>query len=476
MDQPLLADWRIRGRARYSEALLNSLNINRMPPQAVERAMDDTVVRVGTDFSLPPPEAGEREGSLDPYGLVYAIFFLPEWPCSFHGMVIFITADEFFALKFRGSRYEATFSNFFSAVASTTNLVALVYALATQRKIAFRFRWFVVSEIYGRCLRWLVIMVGMAIVLAVYSQVRTFSPEANFWIAVGLLLIGTLSCSFLSSDVLALAATMNPFYVQGALLGRPLRAYWYHWLSCSWSARHEDALIQQGLVYFTSAFGVTLLSAVSFYYLQKHPLYGYARVELDPPCEEATKEASQSVGEQWVVVKGLVREQPAPVFHLFLTFAITLSVFPSLTASVRSVHPTGFVANHFSPLSFVVFNLGDLRVADRFASGVELLSFGRLALIPIFLLSNLDLGAGIPPAFPAWLASDAVYFLAMAALSVTNGYLGSVLMMSAPAQTRDLDHRGTMASVMSLTLTVGLTAGSLLSFAVKALACGCNPF
>ncbi|KAJ9048456.1 hypothetical protein DSO57_1034948 [Entomophthora muscae] len=493
MDTRLLGDKGATARSINSQALASSSKQTPLLKKVNMGSSHYTALNSGSNLEYPNQLLDQESGiPVDNYGIVYMIFFLTGVAMLLPWNV-FITADAFFALKFKGSKYETTFQNFFSAISSTTNLVVLVYALATQKK----------KNMYNRCLRWLVVMVLMFVVLTLYSQNRSFGPELNFWIAVVLLFIGAVSCSFLSSDVLALAATMNPIYVQGGIAGQALAGLLVSvaQLIVSFTGDqqekknkglgiaptpHNDAIIEQALIYFTSAFFITLFSTISFYYLQRHPLFSYTCIELDASDEDdAGKTLQETLLEQWRIVKNLVCEQLDLVFYLFLAFTITLALFPSLTASVRSVNSSGFVAKYFTQLSFVAYNVGDLigRYLPTISGlliesprGIGMLSFGRLSLIPVFLMSYLDLGAGVEPAFPAFLASDFMFFLAMAVLSITNGYLGSVLMMSAPARTRDVSHRGTMASVMSLTLTIGLTSGSILSFPIRAIACGCNPF
>ncbi|KAJ9060468.1 hypothetical protein DSO57_1030637 [Entomophthora muscae] len=68
----------------------------------------------------------------------------------------------------------------------------------------------------------MIIMVLMFVLLTLYSQNSFMSPELNFWIALILLFIGAMSCSFLCSDVLAIAATIQPLYVQGGVAGQAL--------------------------------------------------------------------------------------------------------------------------------------------------------------------------------------------------------------------------------------------------------------
>ena len=64
----------------------------------------------------------------------------------------------------------------------------------------------------------------------------------------------------------------------------------------------------------------------------------------------------------------------------------------------------------------------------------------------------------------------------------SNGYLCSLCMMAAPSLEHNPRLRGRVedvdvaATVASFFLVAGLAAGSIASFAVKGVICGCNPF
>jgi len=243
----------------------------------------------------------------------------------------------------------------------------------------------------------------------------------------------------------------------------------------------EEIILKQALWYFSTALIITLLSTISLLYLPRNSQFR----AIDLKSENESLNNNQQLSERWALIKELVKEQPESVLYIFLTFSVTLSIFPGLIPSARSTETEGFLHTFFLSICFIVFNLGDL--AGRSLptiTGTELLStkaigwltFSRLLFIPVFLMSHLDLGYDITPALPAIFANDAIFFVSLTTLALTNGYLSSILMMTAPSRTSNPEHRGTMASVMSLTLGLGLLTGSLLSFPVRVVACACNPF
>ena len=80
------------------------------------------------------------------------------------------------------------------------------------------------------------------------------------------------------------------------------------------------------------------------------------------------------------------------------------------------------------------------------------------------------------------ISSDVLFMLLMMCFGLTNGYVSSMCMMAAPSlehnprldgRTEDVDVAATVASFF---LVGGLAVGSILSFAVRAMVCDCNPF
>ncbi|KAG6856709.1 hypothetical protein H0H87_001498 [Tephrocybe sp. NHM501043] len=80
------------------------------------------------------------------------------------------------------------------------------------------------------------------------------------------------------------------------------------------------------------------------------------------------------------------------------------------------------------------------------------------------------------------ITSDLFFMLILLAFGVSNGYVSSLCMMSAPS----LDHNQRLenrkedvdvaATIVNFSLVAGLALGSIASFAVMSVVCGCNPF
>lgn len=156
----------------------------------------------------------------------------------------------------------------------------------------------------------------------------------------------------------------------------------------------------------------------------------------------------------------------------------------SIQSTNPSTHPLLFSAIHF-----FVYNLGDLsgrslcslpRLHVWSARRLLAFSLARTLFIPLFLICNIQWAAST--ATKPIITSDFLYMLILLLFGLTNGYVSSMCMMSAPSvvhnprlkgRTEDVD---VAATVATFCLVLGLTSGSVASFAVRAMVCNCNPF
>ncbi|KAG5925734.1 hypothetical protein E4U53_003234 [Claviceps sorghi] len=192
------------------------------------------------------------------------------------------------------------------------------------------------------------------------------------------------------------------------------------------------------------------------------------------PSPEEAERASRKVTSLWI----LFRKLRWLAVGVAVTFAVTM-FFPVFTAKIHSVRehdPTAwplFRPAAFIPLGFAFWNLGDLsgRMATMLPSSPHhhlrpftlfLLAVGRVALVPLYLLCNINGRGAVVP-------SDVFYlFVVQLVFGLTNGWLGSSFMM-ASAHWVDEAERDVTGGFMGLFLVIGLTVGSLLSFAASGI-------
>ncbi|KAI8921749.1 nucleoside transporter-domain-containing protein [Entophlyctis helioformis] len=202
----------------------------------------------------------------------------------------------------------------------------------------------------------------------------------------------------------------------------------------------------------------------------------------------------------------VIRTLRPHILAMVINFAITLAIFPAITSSIVSTlpapsRPSG-QPDLFIPMHFIVLNIADfvgkslpmVPSLSRFSPRALLsASIARVVFIPLFLFCNVVItdqaGTPLPRTLPL-LFPDAVYMALLALLGASGGWIGTLLFIAAPASmakshshvqdAREPDTRATSlrlaGDVMVVALSCGLVSGSGLSFLLRWMLCGCNPF
>lgn len=166
---------------------------------------------------------------------------------------------------------------------------------------------------------------------------------------------------------------------------------------------------------------------------------------------------------------------------VFLTFTITLCLWPALAVLVESQFkkskPRSKWANdYFTPVTvFLLFNVGDLigrsianglKLPDRTKRGkmiVLVLSLLRAVFIPLFIFCN---AAPEQRSLPVIFSSDADFIVFIAIFALSNGYLGNICMLHGPKTEADSELQEETAMVLVACLVLGTGCGSFLSYPI----------
>jgi equilibrative nucleoside transporter 1/2/3 len=166
---------------------------------------------------------------------------------------------------------------------------------------------------------------------------------------------------------------------------------------------------------------------------------------------------------------------------VLLCFLVTLGCFPAITMHVRSTTCSSWTEIFFVPIAcFLLFNIGDY--LGRFLAGLIqwprpgklgaylclIFSILRFSFIVLFIFCNVKpTGRSLTS---VQFESDAAYIIIMLLMSISNGYLGSMCMISAPQLSSSGEEAQTASSLMVALLGLGLGMGAFLSnFFVKLL-------
>ncbi|CAJ0934074.1 unnamed protein product, partial [Ranitomeya imitator] len=180
-------------------------------------------------------------------------------------------------------------------------------------------------------------------------------------------------------------------------------------------------------------------------------------------------EEKQSVS-VWIVFKKIW----VMALTIVITFGVTLSVFPAITAKVISHSDNEGWKNFFNPVCcFLIFNtmdwIGRSITTKTLWPGPDckylpLLAASRSIFVPLFMFCNIPDRTYLYSFF----FNDAWFIIFMIFFSVSNGYFVSLPMCLAP--TKVLKHESeTTGALMTFFLALGLSVGAGLSFGFKRL-------
>ncbi|KAG8437870.1 hypothetical protein GDO86_008536 [Hymenochirus boettgeri] len=225
------------------------------------------------------------------------------------------------------------------------------------------------------------------------------------------------------------------------------------------------------------------------YHLSKSSSKSSQNYELDTKAELLQQEGNGEPGRQkikeaevggvgeaqeHVSICAVLRKIWVMALTIVLTFGVTLSVFPAITASVESHTSDQKWGTFFNPVCcFLIFNVMDW--AGRSLTSytlwpgpdckfLPLIACCRFIFVPAFMLCNISNKKRLPILF----ANDAWFIVFMILFSVTNGYFVSLPMCLAPKKV--LPHESeTTGAIMTFFLALGLSVGAGLSFVFKFL-------
>jgi hypothetical protein len=194
----------------------------------------------------------------------------------------------------------------------------------------------------------------------------------------------------------------------------------------------------------------------------------YTITEEQASAQEESEPSNDTVA-AWSLVKG-------PATCIFLTFVVTLSLFPGWTSELQSVHQcrTHFRLSNdlYTPFSFLLFNVGDLlgrllsaKITQNHISGLSTklvkLSLLRFLFFPLLFMCVGGSRVGFQ------IQSDIYSLLIQFSFAVSNGILISTAFVHAPALLPGTTHMQERSSeILTFAVAFGLLSGSLFSFPV----------
>lgn len=403
---------------------------------------------------------------------------------------MFLAAAPYFQKRFAGDEWIlANFQSLIISVSTATNLTSMLILTHIQYSASYPFR-------INAAL--LINVVAFALLTISTSIFLSVSSSAYLFFLLAMVAASAWATGMIQNGAFAFASSFGrPEYLQALMAGQgvagvlPPIAQVVSVLAVpeSDSAEHEAprpdpnygglrAAGGAAFVYFLTAVAVSGAALVAFVPLARRGKRVAEQRAVDAMTESMhSVEEAERTARKVVGLATLFRKLRWLATAIFMCFVVAM-FFPVFTTKVLSVSDDGtpatppiLRASAFIPLAFFFWNLGDF--LGRVATGVLPKSIGaalarkpvvlfafsiaRISFLPLYLLCNLrGQGAVVP--------SDAFYLLGVQLpFGLTNGYLGSACMMAAGSWVED-GEREAAGSFMGLSLVLGLTVGSLLSF------------
>uniref|UniRef100_A0A3B3ZHL9 Uncharacterized protein n=1 Tax=Periophthalmus magnuspinnatus TaxID=409849 RepID=A0A3B3ZHL9_9GOBI len=160
-------------------------------------------------------------------------------------------------------------------------------------------------------------------------------------------------------------------------------------------------------------------------------------------------------------------------FCVTFVFTVTLSVFPAVTADVKTAFPEKWERYFISVCCFLIFNINDwigrtittlFQWPSKESRLFPILVVSRVVFMPLLMLCNVQPRSFLPVYFP----HDAAFTTIMALFSVSSGYFVCLSMSYAPQMVEPKDAE-TAGALMTFFLALGLSIGAALSFPLRAI-------
>ncbi|XP_065186534.1 equilibrative nucleoside transporter 2-like [Sycon ciliatum] len=430
---------------------------------------------------------GDEDAPKDKYLLTFWIMFL-FGVGSLLPWNMFITAEQYFRAEL--SHYDnlsKNFENYLIIAAQVPNVTFLFIN-------AFYKEW--LSE-KMRILISLLTMLAMMVLTAVLAALDSDEWQVAFFgVTMASVVVMNVASAIFQGGVFGMVGRFPPRYRTAVMSGQGLGGTFaalaniFSLLGAGGAQQLTKAQLERSAIgYFMCAVVVIIISIVGYVALYKLPFAKYY----------SKSQTSGGAGQKKPNFKLVLKQMWPMALSVALVFFVTLSIFPAITASIKSVRQTDSMCNatssavngtngtssntstptddpiseaaqawictYFTPVTcFLLFNAMDFigrtlpTVVKKPGPRYILVPVcARLLFIPLFLFCKFDTG------YKPYFNSDAAPIVLMMFMAVSNGYLGTLSFIYAPSKVAPEDGE-TAGALMAAFLGSGLLSGTLFSF------------
>jgi equilibrative nucleoside transporter 1/2/3 len=398
------------------------------------------------------------------YGCIFTVFgltMLSPWNTL-------IQLTDYFKVRLRDSNFAGNFEGYITITFQVFNILSFLVFLAYPKLLPQQ----------PRLYTGFALVITTFVVLALLSLWTDLHPNVYFLLNLALVAFASIASACLG-QIMGLAAAYPWFSIIAVNSGQGIAGLVPPLIQLIEQRKQGTDQADSIILKAVATIMYALIASASYTFLVRYDRFRpQSSLELPEPSMDLNAQSAIRIA----------RAIRYPILSVFLNMAITLSIFPSITAYVA---PQGNMTN-FVLLHFITYNFFDwvgktISLWSLFALKSErtvyTLTLSRLVFIPLILVSNVVLynkqSQPYPQVFPVWIP-DSLFFVVMALFAFTNGWLTTLCFMQAPAicgsNWNDGQAQSITADLMVLGLALGLATGGILTFLITAISCQCNPF
>lgn len=439
------------------------------------------------------PSVGRNTEPRDRFHLVYIIFYVlgigSLLPWNF-----FITAKDYFEFKLRNTsvpdkdykdtrfqtEYQVIFESSIAVASMVPNLIFNFVTACCTKRLPIKLRMIVST----------VIILVVFILTVIFAKVdSTINWQTGFYVftVVSVMILNACSSTFTTS-LFGLAGVLPHRYIQASMSGQAVGGIFAAVANIVTIAVGSE-VTESAFIFFLIATlwtVITLLGYIALYFNEFSKFYlnkqGSAQeisvskensintVSCDDTEDEPLLKDSYKTTVKFSYYHDVFKKIWVEGVSACLIFFVTLACFPALASSIHSVVSNNWRVKYFTPvICFLLFNVGDW-TGRSLTSIIHLprpnqtklmltLSISRFVFIPLLMFCNV-----LPRQhFPEQVVfnSDIYPLVFILLLGLSNGYLSTLCVMYGPKKVFP-QHAEFTGATMSVCMTMGLAAGSLL--------------
>ncbi|XP_017041382.1 equilibrative nucleoside transporter 1 [Drosophila ficusphila] len=290
-------------------------------------------------------------------------------------------------------------------------------------------------------------------------------PGVFFWTTMGCIVLLNVCNGIYQNTIYGIVASLPIKYTGAVVLGSNISGCFTSIMSLV-CGEIFDSKRTSAIYYFVTAILVLLLCFDTYFALPLNKFFRHYET-ISRNSEKKSDSKQQLNVPYWQIFK----KASPQLFNIFLTFFVTLSVFPAIQSNIHRSDPEFLIGEKNFTLftCFLTFNifamLGSLTTSWAKWPGPRFLWLpvvARLVFIPLFVFCNY-----VPPdkvrTAPIYIDNDWVYWGIGILMAYSSGYLSSLGMMYAP-QTVHAKYQSTAGMYAAAMLITGIFSGVLFSY------------